>query len=49
MTDKAFEKMMEQKRIEAATPGHGARCATKAREAKTRTSGDKNIQELTLS
>ncbi len=50
MTDKAFEKMMEQKRIEAAAPGYGARCAAKAREAaKIRTDNDKNIQELILS
>lgn len=47
MNDKAFEKLMAEKRKEASKPGYGARCAAKAREAaKTRT-GSK--QELILS
>jgi len=49
MNDKAWEKLMEQKRIESEKPGYGARCAAKARKvAKTR-KGDQNVQELILS
>ena len=55
MNDKAFEKMMAQKRIESEKPGYGARCAAKARwteneiAALKQKMGDKNIQELILS
>lgn len=45
MTDKEWNKIMEQKRKEASKPGYGARCAAKAKAAKTRGSR----QELILS
>ncbi len=48
MTDKEFEKLMEQKRIEASKPGYGARCAAKAAKARKR-NGDKSARELMLS
>lgn len=47
MNDKAFEKMMEQKRKEAAKPGYGVRCAAKARKANKTRKG--SMQELILS
>jgi len=52
MTDKEWDKLMEQKRAEAAKPGYGARCAAEARKAnKARKPGvhDQSIQELMLS
>ncbi len=47
MNDKAFEKMMAQKRKEASKPGYGARCAAKAREVSKTRKGSR--QELILS
>lgn len=47
MNDREWDKLMEQKRKEAAKPGYGARCAAKAREAAKTRKG--SPQELILS
>lgn len=47
MNDKAFNKMMEQKRIEASKPGYGALCAAKVREVNKTRKGSR--QKLILS
>lgn len=49
MTDAEFERIMEQKRVEAAKPGYGARCAAKATKVRRSSNQDQSRRELVLS